>query len=110
VKFDLFNNQGEGTDSTGLYTDGASPTIPAVDMTSSGVSLHSGHVLYVHVTYNGSTLSLQVTDRQANKVFQTSWNTNLPAIVGGNTAYVGFTGATGAATATQQVLTWTFGP
>ncbi len=39
VKFDFFSNAGEGTDSTGLYTNGASPTIPAVDMTSSGVIL-----------------------------------------------------------------------
>ena len=28
VKFDLFNNSGEGVDSTGLYTDGAVPTGP----------------------------------------------------------------------------------
>ena len=28
VKFDLYNNAGEGTDSTGFYTDGAVPTIP----------------------------------------------------------------------------------
>src|SRR5262249_47448287 len=26
VKFDLYNNQGEGTNSTGLYTNGAAPT------------------------------------------------------------------------------------
>src|SRR5262249_25744639 len=32
VKFDLFSNQGEGNDSTGLYIDGASPTVPAIDM------------------------------------------------------------------------------
>ncbi len=42
IKFDLFNNQGEGDDSTGLYTDGASPTMPSVDLTSSGIDLHSG--------------------------------------------------------------------
>ena len=28
VKFDIYNNAGEGTDSTGLYTNGASPTTP----------------------------------------------------------------------------------
>ena len=29
VKFDLYSNAGEGTDSVGLYTNGAAPTIPA---------------------------------------------------------------------------------
>ena len=29
LKFDLYNNAGEGTNSTGLYTNGASPTTPA---------------------------------------------------------------------------------
>ena len=43
VKFDLYNNAGEGPDSTGLYLNGPDPTTPAVDMTSSGVDLHSGH-------------------------------------------------------------------
>jgi len=28
--------------------------------------------------------------------------------VGGNTAYVGFTGSTGSTTATQSVLSWTY--
>jgi len=42
VKFDLYDNFGEGIDSTGLYINGASPTVPFVDMTGSGVDLHSG--------------------------------------------------------------------
>jgi alpha-mannosidase len=32
VKFDLWDNAGEGSNSTGLYIDGASPTVPAVDL------------------------------------------------------------------------------
>ena len=54
VKFDLYNNAGEGTDSTGLYLNGPDPTVPAVDMTSSGVDLHSGHVFSVHIVYDGT--------------------------------------------------------
>src|SRR6185312_1608057 len=42
VKFDLFNGSGEGSDSTGFYTNGTTPTLPALDMTASGVNLHSG--------------------------------------------------------------------
>ena len=49
VKFDLYDNFGEGIDSTGLYINGASPTTPFVDMTASGIDLHSGDVFAVHM-------------------------------------------------------------
>src|ERR1700730_10244610 len=108
VKFDFFSNRGEGTDSTGLYVNGASPTIPAVDMTASGVNLLSGDTMNVHLAYDGTTLGLTVTDAVVNKTFTTSWPVNSPNIVGGNTAYVGFTGGTGGLTSSQKIETWTF--
>src|SRR5271165_3666745 len=108
VKFDLYNNAGEGSDSTGLYTDGAYPTVPAVDMTSSGVNLHSGDPFHAHFVYDGTTLSMTLTDTSTNASFSYSWTVNIPNVVDGNVAYAGFTGATGGAGATQQILTWTF--
>ena len=44
VKFDLYNNAGEGPDSTGLYINGAIPSIPAIDLTPTGINLHSGDI------------------------------------------------------------------
>ena len=108
VKFDLYNNDGEGSDSTGFYTDGASPMIPAVDMTASGVNLHSGDVLHAHITYNGTTLTLTLTDTVTNASFTTSTTINIPTTVGANTAYVGFTAGTGGETVTQEILNWTY--
>jgi len=108
VKFDLYSNAGEGADSTGSYTNGASPTTPALDMTSSGVNLHSGDVFNVHVTYDGTTLTWTITDATTGKTFTASSTVNIPSLVGGNTAFVGFTGGTGGATATQDIITWTF--
>jgi predicted RecA/RadA family phage recombinase len=108
IKFDLYNNAGEGADSTGAYLNGASPTIPASDMTSSGVNLHSGDVFHVHVTYDGVTLAWSITDTSTGKSFSSSTSVNIPSIVGSNTAYVGFTGGTGGSTATQEILTWTY--
>jgi hypothetical protein len=109
VKFDLYNNAGEGTDSTGIYTNGASPTTPALDMTSSGVNLHSGDVFNVHMTYDGTTLKMTVTDTvNQSQTFSTSWIINIPATVGGNIANVGFTAGTGGLTATQEIVTWTY--
>jgi hypothetical protein len=109
VKFDIYNNAGEGTDSTGLYTDGASPTTPALDMTSSGVSLLSGDVFNVHTTYDGTTLIMTITDAtNSSQTFTASWPINIPTTVGSNSAYVGFTGGTGGLTAIQEILDWTY--
>jgi hypothetical protein len=109
VKFDLYNNAGEGTDSTGMYTNGVSPTTPALDMTSSGVNLHSGDVFNVHMTYDGTTLKMTITDAVTQtQNFSASWPINIPSTVGANTANVGFTAGTGGLTATQEIISWTY--
>ncbi len=108
VKFDFYSNVGEGADSTGMYTGGASPTTPAVDMTSSGVNLKSGDVLNVQLSYDGTTLRLTITDATTLASFTTSWAVNIPGAVGGNTAFVGFTAGSGAYTSIQDVLNWTY--
>lgn len=108
VKFDLYDNAGEGDDSTGLYTNGASPTVPAVDMARSGVNLRSGDVFHVNINYDGTTLTMTIGDTETNATFTTSWAVNIAGIVGGNMGHFGFTAATGAATATQKILNWTF--
>ncbi len=111
VKFDLYNNNGEGTDSTGLFTNGATtPTTPSNDLTSTGVNLHSGDIFSVAMTYNGTTLNLTVTDTTTGATATESYSVNIPSIVGGNTAYVGFTAASGGETATQDILNWTYAP
>jgi hypothetical protein len=108
VKFDLYNNAGEGVDSTGFFTNGAYPTVPALDMTTSGVNLHSGDVLHAHINYDGTTLSLIVTDTGTGASFTASDTINIPSTVGANTAYVGFTGGTGGQSAVQSILNWTY--
>jgi hypothetical protein len=58
--------------------------------------------------YDGTTLTLTITDLVTTATYTTSTVINIPATVGGNTAYVGFTGGTGGYTATQKILTWTY--
>src|ERR1700738_3333317 len=58
--------------STGFYTNGAAPTIPALDLTASGVNLHSGNILHAHLTYDGTTLTLTLTDTVTNAAFMAS--------------------------------------
>jgi hypothetical protein len=109
IKFDLFNNDGEGGNSTGLYTNGESPSTVAdsIDLTPSGINLLSGSTINAHVVYDGTNLTLTLTDT-SNDTFTHAWPVNLPTIVGGNTAYIGFTGGTGGNTSSQKVESWTF--
>ena len=108
VKFDLYDNSGEGVDSSGFYVNGAIPTIPAVDMTGSGVNLHSTDILHAHITYDGTTLALTVTDTVTSESFTTATAINIPATVGANVAYAGFTAGVHGAAATQSILNWTY--
>jgi hypothetical protein len=107
VKFDLYNNNGESPDSTGVYTNGASPTIPATDMTTSGVKLNSGHVMHAHITYDGTNLTLVLTDTVTAASFTSTTAVNIPLLVGSGTAYAGFTAGTGGLTMTADILNWT---
>ena len=110
IKFDLYNNAGEGPDSTGLYTDGAAPMVPAFNLTGTPIKLHSGDPFAAHITYDGTDLTLTLTDSSTLGTWSYSWPINIPATVGGTTAYVGFTGGTGGVAATQNITSWTYLP
>jgi hypothetical protein len=61
------------------------------------------------MTYDGTTLTMTITDTTTPAdTFTTSWPINIPATVGGNTAFVGFTAGTGGQTATQEIVNWTY--
>jgi len=116
VKFDIYDNQGEGPNSTGLFGDGRSPTLPErdsgdilVDLQPTPINLHSQDVFQVDLVYNGTTLTQKITDLNTMNSFDVPpYVINIPAMVGGNTAFLGFTGGTGGLTATQDVQRWTF--
>jgi hypothetical protein len=93
-------------DSVGLYTNGATPT--GSDTSITNLTLGSGHPITAAFSYNGTTLSLILTDTVTSGTQTFNWTVNIPSDVGANTAYVGFTGANGFSTATQSVSTWTF--
>jgi hypothetical protein len=108
VKFDIFNDAGEGTDSTGAYVDGATPTVPSIDLTSTGISLGSGDNLHIEISYDGTTLTWTITDPARSLKSQHSKVLNIPHIIGSNTAYIGFTAAEGSGSTTSYILDWTF--
>ena len=106
VKFDLYSNKGEGVNSTGLFTNGMSPTLPAYDLT--GLDLHSGHIFTVTLAYSGTTLTETLSDNDTHATFTKSYAVNLSALVGSNLGYVGFTGGTGGLTSFMDVVTWVY--
>lgn len=108
VKIDLYNNAGEGTSSTGVYLNGATPTLPSTDLVSQGIRLHSGDPFNVKLVYDGTNLTFTITDLTTAVTFTKAFPVNIPATVGSTTAYAGFTGGSGGATAVQQVTQWTF--
>jgi hypothetical protein len=118
IKFDLYNTSGEGVNSTGIFTDGRSPTIrqpglapgfpdTSIDLTGTGIDLHSGDPFKVTLTYDTTTLTETITDTVTNATFTTSYVVNIPALVGSDVGYMGFTGGTGGLTAVQDILNWT---
>lgn len=109
TKFDNHNNAGEGNDSTGIYLDGAMPTIPATDLSDTGINLGDGDVIHAHIVYDGANLTLKLTDASNGAKFTHAYPVNIPHEVGGNMAYVGFTAAgSGSGTPTQNILDWTY--
>jgi hypothetical protein len=108
VKFDLYT-QGSHNSSTGLYLNGEAPSDsgPQVIMGPTPIDLRTGHPMQVTLIYDGTTLNEMIRDTVTNGMFQHSYPLNLQQVIGGPTAYVGFTGATGGENATQDILTWT---
>ena len=107
IKFDLYNNSGEGSDSTGVYLNGAAPTNPSVNLTPAGIDLHSGHIFAVHIRYANASAMASITDTVTHATASATMPGDLTQVVGGS-AYIGFTGGTGGQTATQNVLTWSY--
>jgi hypothetical protein len=64
--------------------------------------------MLAQITYDGTTLTLTLTDTVTNATFTASDAINIPATVGMNTAYVGFTAGTGGTVSTQNILNWTY--
>jgi hypothetical protein len=118
VKFDVFDNSGEGINSTGIFTDGRSPTVrlpglyagfpdASINLTGTGIDLHSGHPFRVDLTYDGTTLTERITDTVTSATFATTYIVNIPGLLGSDVGYMGFTGGTGGLSAIQDVLSWT---
>jgi serine/threonine protein kinase len=112
IKFDLRDNEGEGSNSTGVYFGGKAPQKEgSVDLGASGIDLHSGRLMDVTIGYVNGTLYVTIVDvDEPGRRFSRTFALDLPAKVGGSTAYAGFTASTSGAGVTAEVLSWTWSP
>lgn len=109
VKFDFYNNGGGETNScTGVYFNGAQPVGPGSYDMLPAVNLRSGHPMRARFDYDGTTLTQVVTDLTTNGTYTRSYPIDIPATLGAQTAWVGFTAATGGSTAIQDIKNWAF--
>ncbi len=72
------------------------------------VDLLSLHPINVTITYDGTNLHVQLVDTVSQASFSTTYAVNLVQAAGGSTAYVGFTGATGAGASDQRISNFSF--
>jgi hypothetical protein len=105
VKFDRFSDAGEGSNSTGVYVGGVSPTVPSTNVLPSGINLHSGDPFHARLSYDGANLTVSITDL-FQYAFTGTYPVNIPAAIGTPTAYAKFTAATGASAETVKILDW----
>lgn len=97
-----------GNGSCGFPANG----VPAQNDYSVAGCMANGHVWTAKITYDGSTglLNAWVTDPAESGAFQaiSDYHIDIGAFLGTNTAYVGFTGGTGAGWENEDILDWTF--
>jgi hypothetical protein len=105
VAFDLTAGSYGGV---GEYSGGAPPTGNTVNMAST-MNLSNGDPYSVALSYDGTTLSLLMTDTlHTSNTYSTSWTVNIPSLVGGSTtAYAGFVTGEGYSIANIALSNWT---
>jgi probable HAF family extracellular repeat protein len=108
VKFDFFPNDNDPWwSSTGVFRNGELP-FGGDAVEPSGIDFRNGHVFRADIAYGKQRLTLTITDTATNAHFTREYAIDIPATIGADTAFVGFTSATGGFTATQEVLTWEY--
>jgi VCBS repeat-containing protein len=101
VEFNIYNGHVQGT---ALATNGSVGSYTS----SNPVQFWNGDKTHVDLSYNGSTLTETLTDTVTHSTFTANYAANLASVLGGSSAYVGFSGGTGGATSIQQISNFNF--
>ncbi len=104
LELNIFEGNGIGGAGIAVATNGVIGTVHS----TSPVAINSGDTVTVNLTYLNGVLTINLVDGIAGTQFTMSTNVNIPARVGRNTAYVGFTGSDGGSKSSQLVTGFTF--
>jgi hypothetical protein len=102
VIYDLYNGGAANPTRVGHAQQGTAFTY----QNSTPIDLRSGVPVNVSLSYNSGVITQTLT--QGANTFTNTFARNLPAILGGSTAIVGFTGGTGGESAAQSLSNFTF--
>jgi hypothetical protein len=102
VEFNIYSANSVGM---ALRTNGLTGTPYS---STSPVNMAGGNPIGVSLSYDGTTLSITLTDTVSHVKFTTNAVLNLTSILGTNTAYVGITGADGGITSRQVITNFQF--
>jgi hypothetical protein len=102
LQFNIYSPNGVGM---ALRTDGQTG---GPYTSTSPVNLAGGNPIGVSLVYTGSVFSITLTDMVTHVKFVTNALLNIPAVLGTNTAYVGFTAADGGVSSRQVVSNFQF--
>jgi hypothetical protein len=93
------NGRGIGFAQNGMRGTPYQSLLPNVDIGG------NTNIIQVNVDYNGTVMTMTFKDTVTGGIASTNWTLNIPSVVGGSTAYVGFTGADGGV-ASIQTISW----
>ncbi len=103
VLFNIYQSPGIGFGTNGARSGNYAGTSP--------VNIANGNAISVKLTYTEPNLKVELTDQATQDTFSTNLVVgSLPAIVGAETAYVGFSGADGASTSIQTISDFSYKP
>jgi hypothetical protein len=112
IEFDTFLNPARSdptSNHVGVNTGGSVTSLATAGVTPDFDSAGTGSIWTAWIDYNGATLEIRVNNsgiRPGSALL--SHSLNIASTVGGSSAFVGFSAATGAAFANHDILNWTF--
>ncbi|MGD0260609.1 MAG: LamG-like jellyroll fold domain-containing protein [Verrucomicrobiota bacterium] len=104
LEFNIYANNTIGGVGISFGTNGSIGSV----VSTAPLVINSGDPINTVLTYQNGVATVTLTDTNANTQYSASANVNIPAILGTNVAYVGFTASTGSSASTQQISDFTF--
>jgi hypothetical protein len=106
----IYSGAPGGATGTLFATNGVGASAASPYYSTTPVNLDAGNPVNVSIRYSGGVLSAALNDTVASTTFTTNIAVNIPAIVGGNQAYVGITGSEGGVLSHQVVSNFLYVP